>query len=245
MWADEFDGPAGAPANPATWQPEVGGHGWGNDELQYYTAAENASLDGRGSLAITVRRADPQLHDGRAFTSARLISKGRVAFTHGLVEVRMRVAAGRGIWPAVWLLGHDLEDVGWPQCGEIDVMEHFGTDPSLVQGTIHGPGYCGGEGIAATHDAGVSLADDFHVYSIDWEPGRIRWYLDGRLYGTATPADVRGHPWVFDHDFFLLVSVAVGGTLSQVPGSAAAFPQVVLVDYIRVSARQPSRGPGA
>ena len=123
-------------------------------------------------------------------------------------------------------------------------MEHFGTEPSLVQGTIHGPGYCGNEGIAATHDAGVSLADDFHVYSVDWEPGRIRWYLDGALYGTATPGDLRGNPWVFDHDFFLIVNVAVGGTLSETPDSAAPFPQTVLIDYIRVSEKQlrPSHG---
>jgi beta-glucanase (GH16 family) len=236
LWSDEFDGPAGAPADPASWQPETGGNGWGNDELQCYTDGENVSLDGRGNLAIAVRRAEPLLH-GCAFTSARLITKRRVSFTYGLVEVRMRLAAGRGIWPAVWMLGEDIDEMGWPLCGEIDVMEHFGTGSPVIHGTVHGPGYSGTEGISARRDAGLSLADDFHVYSVDWEPERIRWYLDGELYGTVMPGDLGGNAWVFDKDFFLLVNVAVGGALSEAPDSSAPFPQTVLIDYVRVSAR--------
>jgi beta-glucanase (GH16 family) len=231
IWSEEFDGPAGSPVDSDTWQPEIGGHGWGNEELQYYTGAtENASLDGAGNLAIVVRCSGPQ------YTSARLISKDRVAFKYGLVRARIRIPEGRGIWPAFWMLGQDIDEVGWPRCGEIDVMESVGTDPAVVHGTVHGPGYSGSGGITASHDGGSSLAGDFHVYSVNWERDRIRWYLDDQLYSTVTPDDVRCNPWVFDHDFFLLVNVAVGGTLPGNPDGSVAFPQTMLIDYIRVYA---------
>jgi beta-glucanase (GH16 family) len=232
-WSDEFDGPAGAPADAGTWRAEVGGHGWGNEELQYYTdGTANAALDGAGHLAITVRRTDR--FPGNEYTSARLITKERFHFTYGLLQARIRLPRGRGIWPAFWTLGRNIDDVGWPQCGEIDVMENFGTAPAVVHGTVHGPGYAGRAGITAALDAGHSLADDFHVYAVDWEPDRIRWYLDDRLYHTLTADDLHGKPWVFDHDFYLLLNVAVGGTLSVAPDPADPFPQTMLVDYIRL-----------
>jgi beta-glucanase (GH16 family) len=231
IWSEEFDGPAGSPADPDNWQAEVGGQGWGNEELQYYTeGTENASLDGTGNLAIVVRRSDLQ------YTSARLISKDRVAFTYGLVQARIQLPTGRGIWPAFWMLGQNIDEVGWPQCGEIDVMENVGQNPGVVHGTVHGPGYSGSSGVTARHDAGRSLAGDFHVYSVNWERDRIRWFLDDELYSTVTPADLRGNPWVFDHDFFLLVNVAVGGTLPGNPDPSVTFPQTMLIDYIRVYA---------
>ena len=248
VWSDEFDGPAGSPVDSGSWHQETGGHGWGNEELQYYTRdAENASLDGSGNLAIVVRRAEPRdrdrCFDGCEFTSARLISKDRVAFSYGLVRARIRLPAGRGIWPAFWMLGQDIDEVGWPECGEIDVMENFGVDPAVVHGTVHGPGYSRDAGITAAHDAGASLADDFHVYSVRWEPDRIRWYLDDQPYCTVTPGDLRGNRWVFDHDFFLLVNVAVGGTLPGPPDSSVNFPQTMLIDYVRVYApAAPGRG---
>jgi beta-glucanase (GH16 family) len=132
------------------------------------------------------------------------------------------------------MLGQDIDAVGWPQCGEIDVMENFGDDPSTVHGTVHGPGFAGHSGISAMHHAGTVLADAFHVYSVAWEPGRIRWYFDDRLYATVTPADLRGNPWVFDHDFYLLLNVAVGGTHSESPDGSVTFPQTMLIDYVRV-----------
>jgi beta-glucanase (GH16 family) len=237
-WSDEFDGAAGSPVDPCVWQPQVGGHGWGNGEQQYYTDGENTSLDGAGNLAMVVRRLDPQPSERRfggcMYTSARVVSKDRMAFTYGLVRARIRLPRGRGMWPAFWTLGQNIDQVGWPRCGEIDVMENFGKDPTVVQGTVHGPGYSGGAGITARHDAGASLADDFHVYSVHWEPDRIRWYLDDELYSTVTPDDLQGKPWVYDHDFFLLVNVAVGGTFSESPNSSAPFPQTMHIDYIRV-----------
>jgi len=240
-WSDEFDGPAGSPPDPGAWRPETGGHGWGNAELQYYTGGtENARLDGAGHLVITARRLAPQArghHGGRAFSSARLVTKDSVTVRYGVVQARIRLPGGRGIWPAFWMLGQDIDEVGWPRCGEIDIMENFGTDPALVHGTVHGPGYSGGAGITAAHRAGSSLSGRFHVYSVAWEPDRIRWYLDDRRYGTVTADDLHGRPWPFDHDFFLLLNVAVGGTASQAPDGSVAFPRRMLVDYVRVYAR--------
>jgi beta-glucanase (GH16 family) len=132
------------------------------------------------------------------------------------------------------MLGQDIDEVGWPHCGEIDVMENFGKDPTVVHGTVHGPGYCGATGVTASYRADVCLAEDFHVYAVRWEPNRIRWYLDDQLYATVTPDDLRGNLWVFDHEFYLLLNVAVGGSFSVDPDPSAALPQAMLVDYVRV-----------
>jgi beta-glucanase (GH16 family) len=244
-WSEEFNGPAGAPANPRTWRPETGGHGWGNQELQYYAASTaNAALDGAGNLALTVRRPDPRLarlrHDGRQYTSARLTSKNLMSFRYGLVQARIKLPRGRGIWPAFWMLGGNIDETGWPQCGEIDVMENFGTSPATVHGTAHGPGYSGDSGITASLDARSPLGDDFHLYSVCWEPGRIRWYADQALYHTVTQADTQGNPWVFDHDFYLIINIAVGGHLSVPPDRSTTFPQAMLIDYIRIYSTQDS-----
>jgi beta-glucanase (GH16 family) len=139
-----------------------------------------------------------------------------------------------GSGPAFWMLGQNIDHVGWPHCGEIDVMENFGKDPTVVHGTVHGPGYSGAAGITASYDAGVNLADEFHVYAVVWDAARIRWYLDDQLYATVTPGDLGGNAWVFDHEFFLLLNVAVGGRFSVTPDSSVSFPQTMFIDYIRV-----------
>ena len=156
-----------------------------------------------------------------------------MSLRYGLVQARIKIPRARGIWPAFWLLGQDFDQAGWPACGEIDVMEYFGTGTSLIQGAVHGPGYCGGRGIAGATTMGPSLGSDFQVYSVGWEPGRIRWYVDGKLYHSVTPADLGRGSWVFDHDFFLLLNVAVGGVASRPPDGTTSFPQVMLVDYVR------------
>lgn len=235
-WSDEFDGPPGSPVDHRIWQPETGGHGWGNKELQYYTDSRaNAALDGAGNLAIMVRQADPGQYGGCAYTSARLISKGRMTVRYGLVEARIQVPSALGMWPACWMLGQDIDAVGWPGCGEIDVMEHFGTGPTVIAGTAHGPGFSGDQGVTGRREMGPHLADEFHTYAVSWEPDRIRWYADGALYHAVTPADLRGNRWVFDHDFYVLLNVAVGGTASRRPDSSVSFPQMMLVDYVRVA----------
>jgi beta-glucanase (GH16 family) len=198
---------------------------------------ENAALDGEGNLAIVAR----EEHLGNAchyglcdYTSARLISRDKVEFTYGRVEARIRIPRGQGIWPAFWMLGSDINQVGWPNSGEIDILENIGREPQIVHGTVHGPGYSGADGIGGAYEIDSDFADDFHVYAIDWDPNAIRWYVDGNHYFTLTPNDLNGDEWVFDHDFFLLLNVAVGGNWPGMPDATTEFPQTMLVDYVRV-----------
>jgi beta-glucanase (GH16 family) len=230
VWADEFDGSAGARPDPAVWRAETGGHGWGNNELQGYTAdPENASVDGTGSLAIVARRC------GGSYTSARLMTKGLFTVRYGVVEARIRWPGGRGVWPCFWMLGQDIDAVGWPRCGEIDIAECFGTGEQQVRGTVHGPGYSGDGGVSGA----CSLeGDGFHLYAVHWTPDRIIWYADGQPYHVLTRKDLPG-PWVFDHDFYLLLNVAVGGRYSVTPPEDERFPRTMLVDYVRVYQRSP------
>ncbi|MDT0187773.1 glycoside hydrolase family 16 protein [Microbacterium sp. ARD31] len=233
VWRDDFDGPAGAAPDPSVWRHETGAGGWGNDELQRYTdSRDNAALDGAGHLVITARR-EP---DG-SFTSARLVTQGLLEVRHGRVEARIRVPSGRGVWPAFWMLGAALGPVPWPDCGEIDVMEVLGHEPHVVHGTVHCPGYAGASGITASHAHDASLADAFHVYAVDWAPGRITWSVDGTSYHQVTRDGVGADRWVFDRPFFLLLNVAVGGGWPGAPDGSTAFPQQMVVDHVRVHGR--------
>ena len=238
-WSDEFD--SGSRPDESRWVYDLGGGGWGNQELQTYTSrADNAALRD-GALVITARAERLTGPDGiaRDYTSARLKTKDRFAQTYGKFEARIKVPRGQGLWPAFWMLGADIDAVGWPQCGEIDVMEHIGREPSTVHGTLHGPGYsgAGGQGAAANPDGGP-VADAFHVFAVEWEPGEIRWYVDGRQYFSRKPSDLpAGARWVFDHDFFLLLNVAVGGSWPGSPDATTTFPQEMAVDYVRVYRR--------
>ncbi|MEV0894574.1 glycoside hydrolase family 16 protein [Promicromonospora sp. MEB111] len=232
-WSDEFDGAAGGAPNPANWNLETGGGGWGNNELQTYTSSrDNSALDGNGNLVITARQ------DGNGgYTSARLTTAGKVEPTYGRVEARIKIPRGQGIWPAFWMLGGQIDSgVPWPNSGEIDIMENVGYEPHMVHGTIHGPGYSGGAGIGAayTHPQGWSFADDFHTFAVDRAPGRITWSVDGNVYQTRTTADTGGNQWVFDQPFFMLLNVAVGGNWPGYPDGTTQFPQQMVVDYVRV-----------
>jgi len=245
-WSDEFDGPAGSLPDPSKWTYDLGNNGgWGNQELETYTdRARNASLNGEGALAIQALRETFTGTDGitREYTSARLKTQGKFDQAYGRFEARLKIPRGQGLWPAFWMLGADIPTAGWPRCGEIDVMENIGREPSTVHGTVHGPGYSGGNGIGApfTLPGGARFADDYHVFAVEWEPAAIRWYVDGALYQTRTPADLpAGQRWAFDHPFFLLLNVAVGGGWPGSPDSTTIFPQTMLVDYVRVYRRQP------
>ncbi len=235
MWSDEFDGPA---LDPTKWVLETGGHGWGNAELQFYTdRAENARIED-GHLIIEARR---EKVGNREYTSARLKTQGLGAWQYGRVEARMQIPRGQGLWPAFWMLGDNCDQLGWPECGEIDIMENIGREPSHVHGTLHGPGYSGAQGQSTAYRLRAgAFADDFHVYAVEWEPGVIRWYVDGTLYQTATPRDLPGR-WVYDHPFFIILNVAVGGHWPGTPGETTVFPQTMRVDYVRVY--QKSDGP--
>jgi len=245
VWSDEFEGPSGALVDATKWTFETGGGGWGNQELETYTdRARNASLDGEGALAIQALRETFTGRDGitREYTSARLKTQGRFEQAYGRFEARLKIPRGQGLWPAFWMLGADIPTAGWPRCGEIDIMENIGREPSTVHGTFHGPGYSGANGIGApfTLPGGARFADDFHVFAVEWEPAAIRWYVDGALYQTRTPADLpAGQRWAFDHPFFLLLNVAVGGGWPGSPDATTVFPQTMLVDYVRVYRRQP------
>ena len=230
VWYDEF---AGDDINLTNWQFDIGGHGWGNNELQYYTnKPDNAYIDD-GMLVI---QALSEPYKGSYFSSARLKTLGLQEFQYGRIEARIKLPSGQGIWPAFWMLGAQFPTVGWPACGEIDIMEHIGREPKTVHGTVHGPGFNRGDGIGASYhvDEG-SMADEFHIFAIEWLPGHIQWFVDGNLFHTVSitslPPEGR---WVFDQPFFLLLNVAVGGDWPGIPDSTTQFPQQMLVDYVRV-----------
>ncbi|HLA74255.1 MAG TPA: family 16 glycosylhydrolase [Steroidobacteraceae bacterium] len=244
MWSDEFNGPVGRRPTSRNWTHEIGDGtangipGWGNSELEYYTdSAQNAATNGRGQLAITARQSDGSMscyYGPCQFTSARLVSQYKAEFAYGRIETRIKVPAGAGTWPAFWSLGTNIGDVGWPQTGEIDIMEFVGRVPNEVFGTIHGPGYSGGASFGGTHDFGVPVSDAFHTFAIEWQPNRIDWFVDGILYHTATPANVAPNQWVFNHPFFLIMNLAVGGNFGGPVDPNVAFPRSMLVDYVRV-----------
>lgn len=248
-WSDEFDTPAGTSPNPAIWKPELGDGllnsipGWGNNELEHYTGnPENAATDGNGNLVITVRKVDPATtklacwYGACEYTSSRLITANALEVAYGRIEARMKLPKGKGLWPAFWTLGTNIGKVGWPESGEIDIMEHVGHESSRVLGTIHGPDYSGGKGISKNFNLqSGNFADEFHVFSLEWEPNELRWYVDNMLYSTLTPKDLpAGARWVFNHPFFIIMNVAVGGNLPGNPDATTQFPQSLTVDYVRV-----------
>lgn len=231
VWSDEFDGAAGALPDPGNWQFDIG-TGWGNNQLEYDTdRAENVSTDGDGNLAIIARREN---FAGSAFTSGRITTKGLFDEAYGRFEARIKLPYGPGIWPAFWLLGSDIDQVGWPQCGEIDILELRGQEPHIIHGSVHGPGYSAGEALtksfALTNDR---FDKDFHLFAIEWGENYIDYFVDGQAYFRVTPDDVPGE-WVYDHPFHIILNVAVGGDYVGFPTSGTNFPQTMLVDYVRV-----------
>ena len=185
VWSQEFNGAAGSAPDARVWNLETGGGGWGNGELQTYTNSRaNSALDGAGNLVITAKR-----ESNGGYTSARMTTQGKYAPTYGRIEARIQIPRGQGIWPAFWMLGADLPTAGWPSSGEIDIMENVGFEPHLVHGTVHGPGYSGGEGIGAQymHPQGWSFADTFHTFAIDRSPARSPGRSTARCT-TASPA---------------------------------------------------------
>jgi beta-glucanase (GH16 family) len=244
VWSDEFNHPAGTPPDPAYWSHEIGDGavnripGWGNSELQYYTSdTANSATDGAGNLVITAKEADGSLacyYGPCDYTSARLVSQYKAEFAYGRIESRILVPQGAGLWPAFWSLGTDIAEVGWPQTGEIDFMEFVGRLPNEIFGTIHGPGYSGGQSFGNVYDFGQPVFNNYHTFAIEWEPNLIKWYVDDILYHTATPADVAPNPWVFNDPVFVLLNVAVGGNFGGPVGPDTTFPQSMKVDYVRV-----------
>lgn len=242
VWSDEFNGPDGSLPDARKWSFVTGGNGFGNRELQYYTDRAINAHRQHGNLVIQANRESLTGPDGvtREFTSARLKTAGRFSQTYGRFEARLKLPSGRGLWPAFWLLGDEISQVGWPACGEIDIMELVGSAPSTILGTIHGPGYSGDKGLSTkfTLAREKRFSDAFHVFAVEWEPGVIRFYVDDHLYATRTTADIpAGARWVFDKPFFIILNVAVGGNLPGAPDGSTRFPQRMLVDYVRAYSR--------
>ena len=244
--SDDFDGAEGTPPDATMWTYDVGGDGWGNGQLEFNTdRVENVSLDGQGHLRIVARE---ESYMGNDYTSGRIKTQVFVCDDddkkcgfdqkYGRFEARIQLPEGQGLWPAFWMLGANVDEVPWPGCGEIDVMEYQGQRPKRVFGTLHGPGYSGGESISGDFelDGDETFADDFHVFAVDWDPGRIVFSVDGEVYHSVNSSSVPGD-WVFDHEFFVILNLAVGGTLGGPVGPDTVFPAKILIDYVRIFER--------
>ena len=241
-WEDNFDGQAGALPNPANWRFHQGTD-WGNQELQCYTdRPSNAALDGAGNLVITARAesfSGPASGIGgvpctaTGYTSARLTTEGIHEQRYGRFEARIKIPTSTGLWPAFWMLGANLPTVGWPKAGEIDIMENLGRTPSSVVGSLHGPGYSGGNPLTRRYDlVGGRFDADFHIFAVEWSTDRINWFVDSTLYQSIKPTYPPGD-WVFDHPFYLVLNLAVGGGPPG-PPNGTVFPQQMVVDWVRV-----------
>ncbi|WP_428236708.1 glycoside hydrolase family 16 protein [Gracilimonas sp.] len=240
VWQDEFDGSGSL--NSDYWSYDIGTGveifgrpGWGNNELQYYTDRPENIRIRDGFLEITARE---ESFEGSDYTSARILTRGKFEKTFGRFEARIKLPFGQGIWPAFWLLGDDSNGtVSWPQIGEIDIMEYRGQEPTIVHGSVHGPGYSAGEAVTDSYLLSNSRFDtDFHVFAIEWGPDFIKYYVDDELYNEINPGDVNGE-WVFnDNTFYIILNVAVGGSFVGSPNSRTPFPQTMVVDYVRVYA---------
>ena len=241
MWSDEFNGPGGTAPDPARWGHDTGGSGWGNSELEYYTNdTANAALDGHGDLAITARTAGaPGLscwYGACRYTSARLITLGRFTRAYGRISARIKLPAGPGLWPSFWALGANIATAGWPKSGQLVVANSIGK-PATVSAGLDGPGYNAWSSDTLTSG---TFAGAFHTFTADWYPDHVSFFADGHPYGGKYRAQA-GPGWVFDHPFFLLLNLAVGGSQPGSPGAATTFPQQMLVDWVRVYQAGPPR----
>jgi beta-glucanase (GH16 family) len=232
VWSDEFNGPA---IDRSNWTYDLGGSGWGNRELECYTdRPENSRIvqdaSGNGFLVIEARKESYQQMN---YTSARLKTQGLQTWTYGRVEARINIPGGTGVWPAFWMLGAHFPDVGWPGCGELDIMEHvMSIGPNTNRGSAHGPNYSGAD--SAHGDITVQgLLGNFHIFALEWEPTQVRWYLDGKQYFAVTPQTVHG-TWVFNKPFFLILNLAIGGDWPGSPDATTKLPVRMMVDYVRV-----------
>ena len=241
VWNDEFTQADGSSPDSTKWGFDIGNGsgGWGNLQLEYDTARTNNARIVGGQLVI---EADQESYGGKSYTSARMNTKGKWSWAYGRMEARIKIPRGQGIWPAFWMLGANIDSVGWPTCGEIDIMENIGktSDQTTDHGTIHGPqgsgDYNGGSGVGGTFlSFAAPLANDFHIYAIEWTTNQIKWFMDTNLFFTATPASLPGGAtWVFTQPEFFILNVAVGGRWPGNPDGTTVFPQQMLVDYVRV-----------
>ena len=243
VWSDEFEGAAGAPVDSTKWGYDPGDGcpnvcGWGNNEREYYTSdTANIQQNGLGQLAITATVATDTIacYYGRCrYKSAKITTNGKMSVAPGRVEARIKLAAGQGLWPAFWLLGNNIGTVGWPTCGELDIMENKGSQPTITSSAVHGPGYSGNTPFA---HASAPISSDYHIFAVEWDGTSIRYFVDGNQHYIVTRTNVRQHgTWVFDQPFYVILNLAVGGNFDGHPQSDAIFPATILIDYVRVYA---------
>ncbi|MFR9722281.1 family 16 glycosylhydrolase [Streptomyces sp. MS19] len=246
VWSDEFEGAAGSIPDQTKWSADPGNGR--NNELQIYTDNRNTLLDGNGNLVIESRReetpgsscpADPLSGSTTCqYTSGRINTYSKFDFTYGRVEARIQTATTRGMWPAFWMLGSDFYDEGrpWPYTGEIDIMEHIGSEPNTVHSTLHAPAYNGGNGYGSSYELPTPAGAGFHVYAVEWDSQGMVFTVDDQVIHTVDREELETTvgPWVFDHDFFIILNTAVGGDWPGPPDGSTVFPQRMLVDYVRV-----------
>jgi beta-glucanase (GH16 family) len=229
--AEEFD--SGTAPNSSIWSYDIGtgSNGWGNNEFQYYTnRPQNIKIE-NGVLKITAIK---EQFMGSGYTAARILTKGKFEQKYGRIEARIKMPLGKGLWPAFWMLGANSNTVIWPQCGEIDIMEYLGNNPTTIFGTVHGPGYYGGNAVSKNYSLPNNRFDnDFHIFGIEWDENQINYYVDNVLYNQITPAKVPGE-WVFNQPFYIILNMAVGGNFPGPPNAETVFPQTMQIDYIRV-----------
>ncbi len=230
IWTDEFKEPE---IDTTKWTHEVNGNGGGNNELQYYTASKANSYIKDDYLVIKAIKTN---YKGKFYTSARLNTKRKADWTYGRFDIRAKVPVKQGCWPAIWMLPTDLAYGGWPQSGEIDIMELIGSGPSTVHGTIHfGDPWPNNKHIGNTIDVTKGdYSSEFHVFSVEWEQNQIRWYMDDSLFATRVPSELTPHRWPFDQSFHMLLNLAIGGDWPGPPDETSTFPQYMYIDYVRV-----------
>ncbi|HTJ32370.1 MAG TPA: ricin-type beta-trefoil lectin domain protein [Dactylosporangium sp.] len=245
VWNEDFSGAAGQGVDSSKWNFDTGGGGFGNSELEYYNSGtSNVYQDGQGHLVIEARRESGGhscWYGTCQWTSGRIQTAGKFTQAYGHIEARIQVPKGAGLWPAFWMLGGGT----WPNGGEIDIMENVGRDPNTVYGTIHGPGYSGGNAVGGTRNIGQALGNAYHAFAVDWSPNLIIWTIDGSEYFRATPASIRGNQWVFDHPFFIILNLAVGGNFPGSPDGSTPSVNRMLVDYVHVSTSSTTPPPGS
>lgn len=234
VWEDEF---SGSSLDVTKWEYQTGGDGFGNNELQYYTNGDNVMVSG-GTLKITAQEDTGNAYPGNNYTSSRIRTRNRGDWRYGKMEARIKLPQGQGIWPAFWMMPTDNVYGNWPSSGEIDIMEYLGHETNITYGTCHyGNAYNdkGSLGNSTTLPSGV-FPDAFHTFSIEWEPGEIRWYLDGSQFHSANSShpDFQNHTWPFDQEFHFILNVAVGGQWPGAPDETTVFPQTMEVDWVRV-----------
>jgi len=240
LWSQEFNEPAGTAPSEKFFKYDLGGGGWGNKEMQWYTE-DAVKTNGQGQLVLTASKI-PAIQDGDLpyncfgdceYYSGRINTQGKVRFKYGRMEARIQMPAGNGVWPAFWMLGSNIVAKSWPTSGEIDIVELRGREPNRLIASAHGPGYSGANAKSGVKVSPTSLADGYHVYAIEWNVNKITWYLDGKVIHTLTPTSVKPNTYVFNQDFFVILNVAMGGDFDGGLLDTSIEKAEMKVDYLR------------